>query len=84
MTPIKKNAKIYTHSRNRESLMKPIPFFDDNITIDVHSATHEQHIKHMSIKDFTNNSTDNVSLYQNGDELYARKENCDFIEGKEV
>lgn len=84
MTPTQKNAKIYTHSRNRDSLMKPIPFFDENITIDVHTATHAKHIKRMSIKSFTNNSTENVSLYQNGDELYARKQNGDFIEGKEV
>jgi hypothetical protein len=64
--------------------MKPIPFFDENITIDVHTATHAKHIKRMSIKEFPNNSTERVSLYQNLDELYARKENGDFIEGKEI
>lgn len=64
--------------------MQAIPFFDDNITINVHSATHAVHMKTMSIKEFTQNSTESVALYQNGSELYARKINGDFIEGKEV
>lgn len=64
--------------------MIPINFFDDLIIIDVHSATHPEHLGRMTIKAFTNNSTERVSLYQTGDELYVRKENGDFIEGKEV
>lgn len=64
--------------------MKPIPFFDPAIVINVHSATHAEHIKPISIDEFTGDANEMVALYENNGELYARKHNGDFIEGTPV
>lgn len=62
--------------------MTPVSFFSEDIKINVHSAMDVNHLKLMTIGEFSNGEP--VSLYQNGDELYARKQNGDFIEGKEI
>jgi len=68
--------------------MKPINFFSDEITIDVHTASDVKYIKRgkVSVREFADG--DPVSLYElgNGDYL-LRKGNspsAPFIEGKSV
>ena len=69
--------------------MTPIPFFSDEITLDVHSATERAHVgQHVSVQEFA--AGEPVALYDLGNgELKAfrgwhQSQPRPFIEGKEV
>ena len=64
-----------------------IPFFDPNIELDVHTATHGHHIGHTSIRHFADWVEAPITLQQrddNGEYLVSCPSTGEFIEGQEI
>ena len=64
--------------------IKSIPFFSDEIELDVHTATYAEDIRHMSIREFCDIHGQRVSLEQRNDNQEYRVRTAEgiFIEGQ--
>lgn len=64
--------------------LKPIPFFSDQIELDVHTATFGMHMGHTAICHFCEGQP--VSLYQIEEtgEYYVKRADGAFMQGPEI
>lgn len=61
-----------------------IPFFSDQIELDVHSATYAEHIGHTALCHFAAGQRLSLEEIQETGEYIARRQDGAFIHGQEI
>lgn len=61
-----------------------IPFFDDRIEIDAHTASFVEHLRQISIEDFCEDQRASLEIVEETGEYIVRRADGAFIHGPEV
>ena len=64
--------------------VKAIPFFTDDIELDVHTATYPEHLGHTSIRDFCAGEACSLEQVEETGEYIVRKAGQVFMQGAEI